>query len=150
MKAHYLKTPGRACLLFGILLAFSSSVLHADCTVSAGGVAFGTYNPFGLQSLDSAGTINVNCTPSSSYTLSLSTGGGSYAQRQLSGSGAVLDYNLYTSASRTVIWGDGSGGTSTVAGSGEDVNHTVYGSIPAQQNVKAGSYGDTIIVTVTF
>lgn len=150
MKAHYLKTPGRACLLFGILLAFSSSVLHADCTVSAGGVAFGNYNPFSLQALDGAGTINVSCSPSSSYSLSLSTGGGSYAQRQLAGSGAVLYYNLYTSASRSVIWGDGSGGTATVGGDGEGTSHTVYGSIPAQQNVQVGSYGDTIIVTVNF
>jgi len=150
MNAHYAKGPGGVCRLIGLLLATLTGPLHADCTVSAGTVAFGTYNPFTTQSLDSAGTINVNCAPSSSYTLSLSTGGGSYAQRQLSDSGELLYYNLYTSASRTVIWGDGSGGSGTVAGSGEDVNHTVYGRIPALQNVKAGSYGDSIIVTVTF
>jgi len=150
MKAHYEKGPSRTSLLIGVLLAVLSSDLRADCTVTAGPVVFGNYNPFALQSLDSAGTINVSCTPSSSYTLSLSTGGGSYAQRQLSGSGDVLYYNLYTSASRTAIWGDGSGGSGTVSGSGEEENHTVYGRIAAQQNVKVGSYGDSIIVTVTF
>lgn len=29
-------------------------------------------------------------------------------------------------------------------------NHTVYGRIPAAQNVPSGAYADTITVTVTF
>lgn len=150
MNHHYAKAPGGACRLIGLLLVALAGQLHADCTVSAGTVAFGSYNPFDQQAQDSAGTINVNCTPETSYVLSLSTGGGSYAQRQLSDSGELLFYNLYTNASRTVIWGDGSGGSGTVGGSGGDVNYTVYGRIPALQNVEAGIYGDSIIVTVTF
>lgn len=135
-------------IFLGLLLVAPG--LWADCTVSAQSVLFGNYDVFSSQPLDGAGNIGVNCSPGASYTLSLSTGGGSYSQRELAGSTQILYYNLYTSASRSVVWGDGIGGTGTVSGSGESANHTVYGRIPAGQNLPVGSYSDTIIVTVTF
>lgn len=137
-------------LLIGLVMVLPAASLLADCTVSAGSVAFGDYDPLSQQALDGAGTISVSCSPSASYSLSLSTGGGSYAQRELAGSGSVLNYNLFTTVSRTIVWGDGSGSTATVGGEGDSANHTVYGRIPAQQNVTAGSYSDSIVVTVTF
>lgn len=139
----------RAYALLALSLLAAPAV-RADCTVSAGGVAFGGYDVFSPSALDGAGTISVNCSPGSSYSLGLSAGGGSYGQRRLSNGPAALNYNLYTDASRSVVWGDGTNGTSTVSGDGESVGHTVYGRIPPQQNVTTGSYGDTIIVTVNF
>jgi spore coat protein U-like protein len=135
--------------LFALLLA-AAPALQADCTISASGVAFGSYDAFSPYALDGAGTVSMHCSPESSYSLGFSSGGGSYSQRKLSNGPATLNYNLYTDASRSVVWGDGTGGTGTVAGSGENNNHVVYGRIPAQQNTAAGSYGDTIIVTVIF
>ena len=137
-------------VLAGLFLALASPVLPADCTVNAQSVAFGSYDVFSAQALDGTGNVSVNCSPSAGYTVSLSSGGGSYSQRQMASANDVLNYNLYTSASRSTVWGDSTGGTSTVGGNGESANHTVYGRIPAGQNRKAGSYGDTIIVTVTF
>lgn len=138
----------KGLLFLGLLLIAPG--LWADCTVSAQSVVFGNYDVFSAQPLDGAGNIGVSCSPGASYTLSLSTGGGSYSQRELTGDTHILYYNLYTSASRSVVWGDGIGGTGTVSGSGEGANHTVYGRIPAGQNLPVGSYSDTIIVTVTF
>lgn len=142
--------PRGICLLLGLLLVSASISLRADCTVSAGSVAFGDYDTLSGQVLDGAGSISVSCSPSASYILELSTGGGSYAQRQLAGTVSVLNYNLYTSVSRTVVWGDGSAGTATVGGDGENAIHNVYGRIFAGQNVPVGSYGDSIVVTVIF
>jgi spore coat protein U-like protein len=105
---------------------------------------------FSPTALNGAGTVSVACSPATSYSVGLSTGNGSYSQRRLSSGSATLDYNLYTDASRSIVWGDGTSGSSTVGGNGESVDHTVYGRIPAQQNVTAGNYGDTVIVTVTF
>ena len=48
-----------------------------------------------------------------------------------------LAYNLYREASRSIIWGDGTGGSAV--GSGTGATHTVYGRIPSRQNVYAGS-----------
>jgi spore coat protein U-like protein len=66
--------------------------------------------------------------------------------------GHRLNYKLYTAANRAVIWGDATSDTVTVNGTGigVNVNHAVYGRIPALQNVHAGSYSDIIIVALTF
>lgn len=144
---HHHCPRGRA---LAALLLLAAPALAADCTVNASGVAFGNYDVFSPAALNGAGTVSVTCSPAISYSVGLSTGNGSYSQRLLLSGSATLDYNLYTDASRSVVWGDGTSGTSTVGGNGESVDHTVYGRIPAQQNVTTGSYGDTIIVTVTF
>lgn len=155
------------CLL---LLSTMSLTAHAaTCNVSATPLAFGSYaSPGGVQT-DSSSTLTVSCTPERillctiGYTVSLSAGGaGSYAPRKLDSGGNRLDYNLYTSATRSTVWGDGTGGTSTVSSSitsgllglllcdEASKNHTVYARIPAAQSVPAGSYADTIVVTVTY
>jgi spore coat protein U-like protein len=57
----------------------------------------------------------------------------------------TLAYNLYTDASYSRIWGDGTSSTHVQTGIGEFI---VYGRIPAQQNVKAGLYTDMVTVLV--
>ncbi len=75
--------------------------------------------------------------------------------------GAItLNYNLFTDTARSVIWGDGLGGTGLASGSftvgpgvgngSRQVVHPVYGRIPALQDVLDGAYTDTIIVTLQF
>jgi spore coat protein U-like protein len=113
-------------------------------------VSFGGYDPFNSQSLDGTGTIAVSCDVSAPYTVALSPGNGSYSSRTMMSGANRLDYNLFTDATRTGIWGDGAGSTATVSGSGASGNHTVYGRIPARQNAYVGSYSDIITVTVTF
>lgn len=129
---------------------------HANCSVSATNVAFGTYDPFSGSALDSTGTVTVDCgtLTSTQYTVSLSTGGnGTYFPRAMNSGGNTLPYNLYTDSAHTTIWGDGSGATATVSGSaslGNPKNHTVYGRIPGGENPVVGSYADSITATVTF
>jgi len=50
------------------------------------------------------------------------------------------------------VWGDGTSGTVTLSGVGTGItaNTTVYGRIPARQNVRVGHYVDNIVVTVNF
>jgi spore coat protein U-like protein len=82
-----------------------------------------------------------------SFTVSLSSGNGTIADRRMIGGAAQLSYNLYKDSSRVVIWGDGAGGVSSI---GTNVDLPVYGRIPASQNVPANVYLDAITVTVTF
>ena len=124
--------------------------VSANCTVTTSGVAFGSYDTFSTQSLQGAGSISVACSPAMAYTIALSAGSGSYATRTLLSGSDTLGYNLFTDSTLTTVWGDGGGGTATVVGSGESALHTVYGRIPARQNVRAGSYADSIVVTLTF
>ena len=62
----------------------------------------------------------------------------------------TLNYNLYTTNTRTTVWGDSTAGTSKVNANGTIVAKTVYGRIPALQNAFVGSYSDTITVTIAF
>lgn len=131
-----------------------------SCSVTATGVSFGNYIAVNTASTDSTGSVRVRCTLfialGGSFTVDLSPGSsGNYAQRTLRNGPSILTYNLYTDAARTQILGDGSGSSSRITHNftgllGIDQTVTVYGRIRAGQNVPAGIYTDTIIVTVTY
>ena len=122
------------------------------CTISVTGVNFGSYNVFSNAAQHSAGNIGLNCASSVEYTIALGAGSGTFTQRVLSSGAHSFKYNLFTAANRALVWGDATNGSATVSGSGTGVrvNHVVYGQIPPQQNVPAGSYSDTITVVITF
>lgn len=143
------------CAAITLALCIWATPTAAQCSASANSVAFGNYNALSGLAVDSVGSVSVSCLLSLGYTVSLSSGGaGSFSPRQLINGGNTLNYNLYTDPTYLTIWGDGSGGTATVSGSIGllllPVNHVVYGRIPAGQNAAAGSYTDTISVTVTY
>lgn len=147
-------------------LACTESQAAADCSVSVSGVAFGNYDPLVTSATDSTGDVVVVCTHVSggatqvNYTVTLSMGSsGTYAPRRLRSGAATLNYNLYSTAARTTVWGSGSAGTVRVSGSmtvnpgGNRVvrrTHTIYGRIPAMQGAGTGDFTDTIVVTLTF
>jgi spore coat protein U-like protein len=118
--------------------------------VSVVNVAFGAYDVFNNSDTDSTGTVKVTCDASTSYTISISTGSGTFASRAMTNGSYQLNYNLFTDPHRLTIWGDGTGGTATVAATDSGATYTVYGMIPALQNVHAGGYFDTLTVTVTY
>jgi len=132
------------------LLMLSFAPWAATCTVSAGGIAFGGYDPFVNLNVDSVGNISVNCDVATTYSIALSTGSGTYDSRAMMSSTHELFYNLYIDATLTTVWGDGTGHSATVGGTQSIANHTVYGRIPAAQNAHVGVYSDTIVVTLTF
>jgi spore coat protein U-like protein len=134
------------------------------CTVSASGIAFGIYNPLNPTGDSAVGAWNVTCNAIGSGsatvagTLTLSTGfSGSYASRTMKSGTQALKYNIYTSPSYTQVIGDGSAGTFALSDSGTvtagqtyQINGSFYGFMPALQDVSAGNYSDSIVVTVTY
>ena len=139
-----------AAVCFTALLTIVSQQTHAACNLNVQGVIFGSYDVFNIQSIDSTGNVGVTCDVSTPYTIAFTPGAGSYALRTMTSGPNTLGYNLYADPARTSVWGDGTAGTVTVAGSAASANHTVYGRIPARQNVFAGSYSDLLTVTLTF
>jgi spore coat protein U-like protein len=131
-----------------------------SCTVTATGVSFGAYNPLSTAARDSTGSVRVRCTLlvalPGSFTVDLNAGAsGTYANRTLRSGASSLNYNLFTDLARTQIWGNGAGGSVRVTHNFSnllvvDRTFTAYGRIAARQNVRAGSYSDTITVTVTY
>ena len=122
------------------------------CTINIIGVNFGSYDVFNNAASDSTGNIDVNCPSGVGYTIGLSAGNGSYEQRGMRSGTHALKYNLYTAANRKFVWEDSttSGATLSGSGIGASVNHVVYGRIPPRQNVRAGSYSDTVNLIITF
>jgi spore coat protein U-like protein len=126
---------------------------------------FGAYDPVDLNAatpLDANGSFDVKCTKNASYTITLSQGstpaGGSSCSsplRQMANGAERLRYDLFSDSPGGTAWGCDAGtdvaGSETVGPSSPDT-FTVYGRVPAGQDV-AGSttdYTDTVVVTVTF
>ena len=125
---------------------------RVPCSVSAGVIAFGAYDPFSPVPLDSTGVIRLDCPPGL-VTIALGTGqSGTFMPRAMFGPGGDrLLYNLYLDAARSALWGDGTGGTSTAPFSKErGRNLPIYARVFARQDVPAGAYTDTIVLTVDF
>lgn len=133
-----------------------TATVSSSCSATATDLAFGAYNVASSTPLDGTSTINVSCTTGTTYTVALNvgTGGGSFTARRMASGGNTLDYNLYTTVGRSTVWGDGTGSTATVAGTGSGLltpnAATVYGRIPINQDVAAGSYASVITVTVNY
>jgi spore coat protein U-like protein len=126
-----------------------------SCTVSTTSVNFGGYNVFTVSATDSTGTITIDCNGSAhDIVVTLSKGASSsYNPRTMLKGSEALSYNLYRDAARTSIWGDGTGGTSTYTNPNPPngpFNVTIYGSVPAGQDVSAGVYSDTVSAVINF
>jgi len=136
-----------------------SATVLKTCAVNAAALAFGNYTPGG-GAVAGQTTVNVNCTKTTAFTVALdkgTTAGGAIAQRLMASGGNTLQYNLYTTNTYTTIFGDGTAGSVTEAGTGNGVNVanalTVFGQLPDNATNQAaipGAYTDTITVTVTY
>lgn len=152
-------------VLIGSPLQLSAGCTGIDCScsVNASSVTFSGYNPISGSAATATGNVAVTCTAFVatllvSYNIALDKGiYGTFSARMMKYSSTLLQYNLYTSVGQTTVWGDGTAGTGTVSDSyllgillPVTRNYSVYGNVPASQNVTPGTYQDTITVTVTY
>lgn len=132
----------------------TATVLQS-CIVTALPLAFGNYDPTATTPLDGSTTLSVLCTVGSSFTVGLSTGtasGATVTTRRMTSGANTLGYQLYQETARTNFWGNTPGTDTPLATTAPILPSTltVYGRIPASQNVPAASYTDTITVTVNY
>ena len=103
------------------------------------------------NNVDATSTFVVRCTENTNYTIALDNGqnasGGSSRMANSDGTKFVT-YELYQDSGRTTLWDD----TNTVSstGTGVDQTFTVYGRVPPQATPPAGTYTDTVTITVTY
>jgi spore coat protein U-like protein len=132
------------------------ATIASACLVTANLLNFGTYSPTAASALTGTTTINVNCTSGSPYTaaLNVGSGGGAFTGRTLLSGSNTLTFNLYRDNAYSQVWGDGSGSTFTVAGTGSGLltanTITVYGSVPISQDKPVGTYSSLITVTISY
>jgi spore coat protein U-like protein len=146
-----------AIFAFGILAMSSSAWAASGCSwVTVVGVTFGVYDVFSATPLDSTGTLTLKCTAHPTPVIvDLNRGGApTFNPRIMLKAAEQLNYDLYMDAARTSIWGDGTSGTAHYVNNnppnGQPFTLTVYGRIPAGQDVSAGAYADSVTATVTF
>ncbi len=123
------------------------------CSVSATDLDFGTVGVLNAP-VDTTNTISVQCTAGTNYQIGLSGGNAGTTdptQRKMSNNGREITYGIYSDAARTQGWGDTLDvNTVSGTGNGSTQNYTGYGRVPAQPTPPAGTYTDTIIVTLTY
>ena len=148
---------GRAALLALVMVCAGAWEARAQsCTAATTSVNFGTYNVFASSPTDSTATIALNC-GGNAGPVRISIGRGSaptFPSRRMSNGPDRLSFNLYRDAARTAIWGDGTQ-TSQVeivasVPNGRPYLLTVYGRVPAGQDVSAGTYTESVIVTIDY
>jgi spore coat protein U-like protein len=116
-------------------------------------LAFGTLTP--LANNDAQGSITWVCTNGFNTVIKLGGGGSGNIGARAMGGAATLPYQLYTTAARTIVFGDGTtGATVPVSGVGYSSpgTVTVYGRVLQADAAVApnGNYNDTVVVTITF
>jgi spore coat protein U-like protein len=140
----------KVTLLMGLLLACNASAVVCDVSTTA--VNFGSYNVYATSNPGTQGQVTVSCTPLTTYTIALNGGlYGNISQRKMHSTtnSETMLYNLYTDASLSSLWGDGTSNGTTVTSS-EATPVTVYAAIPPLQDVSVGTYTDNVSVTVSF
>lgn len=124
----------------------------ATCTVVGGNMDFGSAIATLSSPIDASASLSTTCSASSPYTIGLGDGLAATGamQRNLSFDTHRISYHLYQNVARTTPWGNAVGDRVAGTGSGSAQSHTVYGRIPPQSTPAAGTYTDTVIVTVTY
>ncbi len=138
-----------------------TATVSASCSISTTALGFGAYDPVGANNaspLDGTGTVIVTCTNGAAAAVTLGQGANAAAgstdttpiRRMKNAAGAFLSYSLYQDNAHTTTWGNTAGTSVAQTGTGTASSVTVYGRVPAGQNVASGSYADTVVATVTF
>ena len=160
-----------ALALLGVMFAGTSSAattvsgtltvkanVAQTCVVTGGTLDFGAYDPTNGTDKTGQADVSVLCTKGTTAAVTFSQGatpnGGSCAApaRQMANGTERLGYGLYSDTNRTAALGCDTANdvdfTSNSSQTGKVI--TVYGQIPALQNVAAGAYQDTVTVAVSF
>ena len=146
-------TPPGSCST-SILTQFPFNVtatVTSQCSVSASTLDFGTVGLL-LANTDNTSTLTVQCASGVAYQVGLDNGQHATGNtRRLQGPGGLISYELYRNTTRTQRWGT-TLNTDTVTGTGNGSNQglTVFSRVPNQTTTSAGTYNDTITVTVTY
>lgn len=157
-----------------VAAAFTQTLQAATCKVeaAAAGLEFGNYQVSSGAHNEDTAVITITCTASTietvNYTILLGAGIGStgnanpFLPREMQLNTQInfeLNYNAYTTISRTQVWkevdtdvfGNTVSGTMVFLSPGMQSNsHVIYGRIPALQEVPSGEYYDTLEVTLEY
>ena len=132
-----------------------------SCTISAGAMTFASYDPTAAADNDATATITSTCTTGGAAVITMGQG----SRAQVGSTDAIplramfngdeggpedLDYHLYSDSAGGTVWGNTAGTGKAITADGTAQNFTAYGRIPKNQTVGAGSFSDSVAVTLTY
>ncbi|HET7707832.1 MAG TPA: spore coat U domain-containing protein [Thermoanaerobaculia bacterium] len=128
-----------------------SATVVANCRITNFALAFGNYDPTSTTATDASTTFDVRCTrgTAASIALDLGVNEGGTGGRRLTDGAAFLTYGLFVDAGRTTAWTTAAP-KGYLAASNAAVSQTIFGRIPAEQDVLVGNYFDTVQATINF
>ncbi len=145
-------------MLFLTCFAFLGTV-EAACLVTAPALSFGFYDGLSGAPATTSGNAVITCNDAPPPTVTLELGpsavSGGFFPRQMRHDGGSdrLSYNFFVDPGGAAVFGDGTGGTQTRSDKvlkNKPWTVTIYGRIPAGQDVSAGTYSDTLTITINF
>lgn len=125
-----------------------SAIVAPHCTITATPLQFNHYNSAKLLN-DSK--ITVRCTKGTQYKITLDNGSAPKAtadNRKMFKNQTALSYKLYQNNHLSKSWGEDQDNSLTETGTGHYQSFTVYGVIPENQKLPAGTYEDIINASV--
>ncbi|MDA9258211.1 spore coat protein U domain-containing protein, partial [Gammaproteobacteria bacterium] len=138
-------------------MAVTTQVVAA-CSIDAGAMTFGNYDPTAEAHLHATATIASTCTSGAAATISMdqgtAAGTGSTAaapvRRMAGADGSFLNYAVYSNVGHSTVWGGTDATDVAVTGTGSAVSSTAYGRVPSGQAAAVTSFADSVVVTLTY
>lgn len=133
----------------------ATGVVGAFCNIVASDLIFGSASDLSAG-LTATSEITFVCPSAVPYAITMDGGAftGDIGNRQMALQAVgpeTISYQIYQDAARSVVWGDGAVGSAlTGVGIGAVETRPVYGDIPPQTTPAAGTYFDSVTVTITF
>lgn len=150
--------PPKACGISTFSFFDSGFIVRANvtrnCNVWATTLDFGTFGLLNSNITSNSSPISVQCSRGTPYQIGLDAGlngnGDINARKMVKGANSIT-YQLYRDSAMTQVWGN-TLNTNTVAGTGNGipVDIPVYAEVPVQTTPPAGTYQDTVVVSVTY
>jgi len=124
-------------------MVYAAAITIPSCSVRTTPLNFGIY--WG-NAISTTASVSVQCNLPTTTVVQMDPGlhSANFVTRKMAAAQSTLNYNLYTTATHRFVWGDKTAGTFTRTGS----RLIVYGFIPAGQVTTAGTYADTVVVTI--
>ena len=137
-----------------LLAPVAAQAINCSWDIIPANINFGTYSG---TKLTATSAFQFTCTPPAVATMTITRGGGaSFIPRDMSTGtpGQTMDYNVYMDAADSIVWGDGTSGTQfltfTASPGTKTYAGSIFGMIPSGLSVAAGTYTDTLQVTLNW
>jgi len=135
-----------------------STSVAVSCTVGVTqDISFAGYDTTATDDLDATGILRSTCTNGGAAKITLGQGAGGHESstatnpvRQMKNGAGKLRYNLFTDNGHSAVWGDTADTGKAITGTGASITTNVYARITKNQAVIAGTYNDSIAVTLTY